>query len=100
MNTRWFFILAIFFLQGCSSTSHDDQRIEALAETYAAVANCKTQNKNMDSIQYQQRLTAVLKQHGFTQQQFQHDVEELCADPVRFHAFSDLALKKIQQQKP
>jgi len=87
-------------LFGCHPKQQDSQRIEQLAETYAAVANCKTQNKNIDSVQYQQRLDAVLKEHGYTKQEFQHDVEELCADPAQFHAFSDLALQKIQQHKP
>ncbi len=100
MNTRWFFILSICLFLGCHSKPQNDQRIDQLADTYAAVVRCKTQNKNIDSVQYQQKLEAVLKQHGYTKQQFQHDVEELCVDPAQFHAFSDLTLKKIQQQKP
>jgi hypothetical protein len=100
MNTRWFFILSICFLFGCRQKPQDDQRIEQLADTYAAVVQCKTQNKNIDSVQYQERLEAVLKQHGYTKQKFQREVENLCVTPDQFHAFSDLALKKIQQQKP
>jgi hypothetical protein len=100
MNTRWFFIFLICFFLGCQQKPQDDQRIAQLADMYAAVVKCKTQNKNIDSVQYQQRLEAVLKQHGYTKQEFQLEVEELCATPDQFHAFSDLALKKIQQQKP
>ncbi|HVN47326.1 MAG TPA: hypothetical protein VMU30_00750 [Bacteroidota bacterium] len=98
MNTRWFFILSICFFFGCHSIPQDNQRFEQLADTYAAVVQCKAQNKNIDSVHYQQKLEITLKRHGYTKQQFQHDVEALCADPAQFHAFSDLVLKKLQQQ--
>jgi hypothetical protein len=100
MNVRWFTILLLCLFLGCQQSPQDDQYMDRLADTYAAVVNCKEKNKNIDSAQYQQRLEAVLKQHGYTKQVFQREVEDLCADPVQFHAFSDLALKKIQQHKP